>query len=282
MMSRSFAGAFYLTSFVTLSIMAMIPCAVYAQDQIDRDTVHEGISIGIGNTSLVGEERMRPLKDVEEYEGLKALLHYCARSAAQKLGVKGGFGDSLEAYIEMPVVLQRMGVTLRESGESTLVDDFLIGMNNAAEASIPKVAGYFLLAIGQLRQKDVESVKADKDVTAATLLLHRRMAKGLIERVRPGIEEALKKERVGGMYEEMLELYQRNSYNRAADFIIGNYVIENVLEEFFVAMSKEEQALRTDPSLCTEPSICAYLTGETPVKAGEEEGGMRRESGIKN
>ena len=232
-----------------------------------------GVSVTYGNT----EERMRPLTSVEEEEGFKALLHHCARVAAQKLGVEGGFGNNPDAYIPMPVSLQHLEYTLREAGENKIIDGFLSGMNKAAEASIPKVAGFFLLAVGQLRTKDVEAVKDDKNVSAATLQLHRRMAQGLIDVARPVIEESVENYELPETYTKMTRLYHKHSYTKKVSLVLENYMIEKVLEEFFVTMSKEEQALRANPDKCPEPKICMYLTGETKVKTDFEDIGLEEQ-----
>lgn len=283
MMPKRLTAITLLSVFVFLSAFMFASYSVFAQEQGDQgDQVVSGQEAEGGETkSETKKILMRALIPEEEEAGVKALLSHCVRVATQELGVEGGFGDNPDAYIGVSPDLRSVVEILRGEQEgSELIDDFLFRMNRAAEASIPKVAGYFLLAVEQLKREDSEEVKADDNATAATLQLHRRMAKGLVEVVRPGIGKSIESEGAEEAYEKMLESYHDGGSVARMNFIVEDYVIEKVLEEFFVAMSEEEKALRADPSLCAEDVVCAYLTGKVEME-GRTHIGIVSDAGVK-
>jgi len=270
MTSKSFIGTTMFTFFVFMLVAMIVICPVYAQGQDGSPSaISDNLRIGVDTSVRQGAEdivRMRPLSLKEKENGLKAMLSHCVHAAAQSLGVDGGFKNNPEAYIDLPTSFDHVVSFLYEADEKKLVDDFLFSMNRSAELSIPKVAGFFLMAVGQLRKNDVRAVSDNDNNSAATLRLHHRMSRGLVGVVRPAISEIIARGEVGEIYEKMMKPYYDSSSGGGMSFDVENHLIEKVLEEFFVSMSEEEKKLRADPSLCSREDICQYLIGEAPVE----------------
>ncbi|MCK5374698.1 MAG: DUF4197 domain-containing protein [Alphaproteobacteria bacterium] len=210
----------------------------------------------------VEENKSLTIQDMEE--AVKDLLRQNVRFATQKLGQKDGFYGNRAVRLTLPKYMERIEYTVRDLGDGELVDVFLLHCNLAAEKSIPKVAGYFMLAVEQLHIKDSAGIIRSEDNTAATLYFHRYMSEVLIEFVRPIIHDIIEEQ--GGAvdaYKMMLMRYRQVPFVPAVEFSVEDFVIENVLEAFFVTMSDGEKRLRVDPKLCEQESLRRILNETT-------------------
>jgi hypothetical protein len=245
---------------MALIISAVLPATggAWAQDI----TMDSGISkVGVDGDTI-DPAQMRPLDSTEEQDGLRALLTQCVRSAALHLGVKGSFVENPEVRLSIPKEYFRGDVFLLETHSNKPATDFELRINRVAEGVIPKVAGLFLVAVRQMRGRDVIAVAASESDTAATLQLHHRMAKGLIEVVRPVIQDAMSDYGFESVY--AVKPAEVSVNDASVPFDVENFLIEKVLESFFVSMSEEEKALRAKTSTCDEKITCWYLAGEMP------------------
>ncbi len=247
-----------------ITVAMPVAFAAYAQGQNDHlVTTIENSRVAI-EAEPTAQEKMRPLNFSEQQEGLRGVLSQCVRYAARNLGVKDSFVKNPKVRLSIPSVYISGELLLIETNDNKSAEDLLLRINRAAEGSIPKAAGYFLVAVSQMREKDVVAVSASDDDSAATIQLHRRMAKGLIEVVRPVIQGAMEQERLESIY--AVKRTEVDVKDAPVPFDAESYLVEKVLEVFFVSMSKEEKALRAKRSSCDEDITCWYLAEEIPDK----------------
>lgn len=246
-----------------VSVAVPVAYVAYAQEQGGLAAVEDTPIVVAGGVDKE-PSKARKLDAREQEDGLKELLRQCVRYAARSLASQDSFMKNPRIRLGIPSTYKR-GNTLLIDTENQPEEEFVLHLNRAAEKSIPKVAGYFMVAVGQMRNRDVLAVAGDDNNTAATLQLHHRMAKGLIEVVRPVIKSMMEHERLEPVY-----AVSRSEVDVSAavpvPFDAENYLIEKVLEVFFVYMSKEEQAMRMGTSSCDEEIACWYINGEAPKK----------------
>ncbi|MFP4097536.1 MAG: DUF4197 domain-containing protein [Alphaproteobacteria bacterium] len=200
-----------------------------------------------------------PLTPEQVEAGIKMILRRGVHSAAQKLGVKGGFFNNEKVRLNLPDAASGVELSVRDAGDGHLVDALVESMNTVAERSIPRLAGYFLLAVDQIEMGNPKKVNESEEKTPATLYLHRRMAMGLVHVVRPLFRIGIAEEGVVRDYEALIDRYDDLPFEPAVSFNVEDYIVGRVLEAFFIMMGEEEEALRSDPFLCIKEEVCKVL-----------------------
>ena len=126
------------------------------------------------------------------------------------------------------------------------VDIFELHMNRTAEHATPKVAGYYILAINQIKIKEVEKLISGKN-NSATDHLKARMKLGLTKVVRPIIKDSMRFAGTYLRYEDLMEEYRKIPFEPNVRGDIENYMIDSILEALFLYMNEEESAIRLNP-----------------------------------
>ena len=166
--------------------------------------------------------------------GLKEALSKGAQSAVENLGKPDGFLKNVDVRIPMPKHLSMVEKGLRAIGQDAKADQFVEGMNRAAERAVPEAASVFVDAISKLSIEDAKGLLDGGD-QAATEYLKRSSTDTLKTRMRPIVDTAIGQVGVTKRYQDMVDKVGiAGSFIDTEKLDLGNYVTERALDGVFL------------------------------------------------
>ena len=205
--------------------------------QFDLDKVLKGISGATGSG----------LSDAKVGSGLQEALKIGTQNAVVQTGQVNGFLMDKAIKILMPKPLQNMEKPLRLVGYGPQIDEFVVGMNHAAEKSVPFAKDIFWDAIGQMSFDDAKKILAGSD-TAATDYFKAKTSKKLQTAFQPSVEEVMGQVGVNRQYNELIGRYKSVPFAKNITFDVNQYVTEKTTDGLFYVVGQEEKKIRTNPA----------------------------------
>ena len=187
------------------------------------------------------------LSDVKISSGLKEALKVGTENAVVQTGTADGFLLNKAIKILLPNSLQTMDKPLRMAGYGPQVDEFVVGMNRAAERAVPFAKGIFWDAIGQMSFDDARKILAG-DQTAATDYFKSKTSQKLHSAFLPSVTEVMDQVGVNRQYNELIGRYKTVPFGQTIVFDPNQYVTEKATDGLFFVVGQEEKKIRTNPS----------------------------------
>jgi Protein of unknown function (DUF4197) len=179
--------------------------------------------------------------------GLQEALKIGTENAVLQTGRVDGFLRNEAIKIVMPRSLQSMEQPLRLVGFGPKIDEFVVGMNRAAEKAVPFAKEIFWDAIGQMSFEDARKILNGGD-TAATQYFKSKTSKKLHAAFRPSVENVMNEVGVNRQYNELIGKYQSVPFAKSIAFDVNEYVTEKTTDGLFFVVGQEEKKIRTNPS----------------------------------
>jgi Protein of unknown function (DUF4197) len=224
-----------------LMLVAVLLIAVNpALAQFDINKALKGLS---GVTASGGSG----LSDAKIGSGLQEALKIGTENAVDITGQTDGFFKNQLIKILMPKTLQNMEKPLRLVGYGPQIDEFVLGMNRAAEKSVPFAKDIFWDAIGQMSFDDARKILAGSD-TAATDYFKAKTSKKLQTAFKPSVEEVMGQVGVNQQYNELVGRYKDVPFAKSITFDVNQYVTEKTTDGLFFVVGQEEKKIRTNPA----------------------------------
>jgi hypothetical protein len=197
---------------------------------------------GLGSLSGSGG-----LSDVRIGAALREALHVATDNAVRSTGRVDGYFANQTIRILLPENLNALEHGLRAIGQGQVVDEFILGMNRAAERAAPAARGIFWDAIGALTFGDVRQIFNGGD-TAATEYFRGKTTDQLTVAFQPIVGQALDEVGVTRQYRALLAQAQRIPLLRLESFDLDRYVVGKALDGLFTVVGDEERRIRRDPA----------------------------------
>jgi hypothetical protein len=201
------------------------------------DKIMKGLSGSIGGG----------LSDVKIGSGLQEALKIGTENAVLQTSQTDGFFLNKAIKILMPKPLQSMEQPLRLVGFGPKIDEFVLGMNRAAEKAVPFAKEIFWDAIGQMTFDDARKILNGGD-TAATDYFKAKTSKKLHTAFRPSVESVMNEVGVNRQYNELVGRYQSVPFAKSITFDVNQYVTEKATDGLFFVVGQEEKKIRTNPA----------------------------------
>jgi hypothetical protein len=203
------------------------------------DRVLKGLRGAAGGDGGLHDARIGP--------GLQEALKVGTENAVLQTGQTDGFFANKTIKILMPKSLQAMEQPLRLVGFGPKIDEFVLGMNRAAEKAVPFAKEIFWDAIGQMSFDDAKRILNGGD-TSATDYFKGRTSKKLRIAFLPAVENAMNEVGVNRQYNELLGKYQSVPFAKSVTFDVNQYVTEKATDGLFSVVGQEEKKIRTNPA----------------------------------
>lgn len=187
------------------------------------------------------------LTDVKIGSGLQEALKIGTGNAVAQTGTLDGFLANQAIKILMPKSLQTIEKPLRLIGYGPQIDEFVVGMNRAAEKAVPFAKEIFWDAIGQMTFDDARKILNGSD-TAATEYFKAKTSKKLHAAFRPSVESVMNEVGVNRQYNELVGKYQNVPFAKSITFDVNQYVTEKATDGLFYVVGQEEKKIRTNPA----------------------------------
>jgi hypothetical protein len=157
-----------------------------------------------------------------------------------------GFLANKAIKILMPKSLQTMEKPLRLVGYGPQIDEFIVGMNRAAEKAVPFAKDIFWDAIGQMSFDDARRILNGND-TAATDYFKNKTSTKLHAAFRPTVEDVMNQVGVNRQYNDLIGRYKSVPFAKSITFDVNQYVTEKSTDGIFFVVGQEEKKIRTNP-----------------------------------
>ena len=220
--------------FVTLIVTLLISTQPVAA-QFDQ------LLKGLGSSAGGG------ISDAKIGSGLQEALKVGTGNAVTQTGTLDGFLANQAIKILMPKSLQTIEKPLRLVGYGPQIDEFVVGMNRAAEKAVPFAKDIFWDAIGQMTFDDARKILNGGD-TAATDYFKAKTSKKLQTAFRPSVESVMNEVGVNRQYNELVGRYQSVPFAKSITFDVNQYVTEKATDGLFYVVGQEEKKIRTNPA----------------------------------
>ncbi len=190
------------------------------------------------------------LSDARIGSGLQEALKIGTANAVGQTGRVDGFLLNNAIKIVLPGALQSMERPLRLVGYGPQIDEFVVGMNRAAEKAVPFAKDIFWDAIGQMSFEDARKILSGND-TAATDYFKTKTSTQLYQAFRPSVEQVMNQVGVNRQYNELIGRYKSVPFAQSIAFDVNQYVTEKATDGLFYVLGQEESKIRTNPAART-------------------------------
>jgi hypothetical protein len=179
--------------------------------------------------------------------GLREALQVATDNAVRTTGRLDGYFANQAIRILMPENLRTLELGLRTLGQGQMADEFILGMNRAAERAAPAARPIFLDAIRGLTFGDVRQILGGGD-TAATDFFRDKTTDRLTVAFHPAVVRALDEVGVTRQYRAVVAQAQRIPALHLEAFDLDRYVVGKALDGLFLVIADEERRIRRDPA----------------------------------
>ena len=188
----------------------------------------------------------RPLTETEVSTGLKEALSVGISKGATTAAQTDGYYKNSLIRIAFPPEVKKVETSLRTIGMGSLVDDFVLSLNRAAEDAATSAKPIFISAIKQLTIKDVWGIlTGGKD--AATQYLKRTTSDQLMVAFTPKIQASLDKTNATKYYSDVMGTYNKLPLVQKVNPDLTGYATQKAIDGLFVLVAQEEANIRQNP-----------------------------------
>lgn len=203
-----------------------------------------------GNIVKGSEETIKQtsLSDTDIGQGLKEALKVGINNTVSSVGKAGGYFNNENIKIPLPQKLAVMDSALRNIGMGAMVDNFVLSMNQAAEAAAPSARDIFLDALLEMNIEDVQKIYQGEE-NAATTYFKDKTYPEIRDAFKPKVDKALAAYDVTNKYDLLLDKYKAIPFVGTADLLSpDDYVVQKALDGLFFVLGQEEAKIRQDPA----------------------------------
>jgi len=187
------------------------------------------------------------LSDAKIGSGLQEALKLGTENAVTQTSSVDGFLLNQAIKILMPKSLRTIEQPLRLVGYGPQIDEFVVGMNRAAEKAVPFAKDIFWGAIGEMTFDDARKILNGGD-TAATDYFKAKTTKKLQTAFLPSVTEVMNQVGVNRQYNDLIGKYKDVPFSKSITFDVNQYVTEKATDGIFFVVGQEEKKIRTNPA----------------------------------
>jgi len=203
---------------------------------------------GLGNLSSGGSAS--GLSDAKIGSGLQEALKVGTENAVLQTGQNDGFLMNKAIKILMPKSLQTIEQPLRLVGYGPQIDEFVVGMNRAAEKAVPFAKDIFWGAIGEMSFDDARKIWSGPD-NAATQYFRDKTSGKLTAAFTPVVDKAMGETGVTRQYKDLMGRVESIPFMKSESLDIDHYVVDKSLGGLFHVLGEQEKQIRTNPTART-------------------------------
>jgi hypothetical protein len=187
------------------------------------------------------------LDDATIGSGLKEALSVGTQKAVRLVDKPGGYLDNEAIKILLPQNLRPVEKVLRGLGQGARVDEFVAGMNHAAESAAPEAETIFADAVTEMTIDDARKLLNGGD-TSITEYFKSKTSARLATAFRPHVEAAMSRNGVSQQYQGLVGQVPWMPFGNSANLDINTYVVTKALDGLFYMLGQQEKEIRTNPA----------------------------------
>lgn len=174
------------------------------------------------------------------------MLDRASDAAVGQLGRNDGFFGNPRVRIGLPSSLDAAARLMKATGQGRKVDELVLAINRAAEASVAQSRDLLREAIRSMSVDDALQIVRGGDMSV-TEFFARKTRQPLGERFRPIVADATRKQSLAEKYNAVAGRAAGVGLLKPADASIEDYVTGKALDGLYFTIGEEERRLRRDP-----------------------------------
>ena len=182
--------------------------------------------------------------------GIKEALAVGTENAVRNLSQANGYFGNQAVKILMPPSIQKVGNIARAAGFQKQVDEFVLSMNQAAEAAAPVAAQHFGDAIREMTLEDARAILTGGN-TAATDFFRTKTRDKLYAAFKPTVSQKVGEVGTTRAYQDLVGQLQNVPMMGKQSLDLDDYVTNKALDGLFYMVGEEEKKIRTNPAART-------------------------------
>ncbi|KQC31461.1 DUF4197 domain-containing protein [Flagellimonas eckloniae] len=182
--------------------------------------------------------------NAEIAQGLRDALNLGIEKQVNKLSVKDGFFKNDLVKILLPEELKKVDKTLRDVGLSSLADEGLRILNNAAEDAVNEATPIFVDAVKGITFSDAKQILLGND-NAATIYLEQSTKTKLYEKFNPIIKTSFSKVGADQIWSNIITKYNNLPLTSNVNPDLTDYTTQEALDGVYTMIAIEEKDIRT-------------------------------------
>jgi len=186
------------------------------------------------------------LSDTEIGAGLKDALKVGTERVVGQLGRTDGFNGDPLVHIPLPETFSKIRSVFGSIGQTALLDDLELKLNQAAETATPQAKQLFWDSIRQMSVEDVKTIYSGPD-DAATSYFKGKMSPSLTAAMAPLVSESMAQVGAVQAYDAVMGRYRSMPFVPDIKADLTAYVVEKGMDGIFFYLAKEEAAIRQNP-----------------------------------
>jgi len=188
------------------------------------------------------------LDDATIVKGLKEALATGTGRAVTTVAKRDGYFGNPMIKILLPEKLRSTADLLARFGFRQEVDDFVLGMNRAAEKAAPKATEQFMAALKAMTFDDARNILRGDD-NAATEYFRQKTGDKIHAAFKPVVSSSLQEVGAVQSYRRMTAKFEAIPFaGSVAAFDLDHYVTTRAVDGLFAMLGEEEKRIRTDPA----------------------------------
>jgi len=187
------------------------------------------------------------LSDAKIADGLKEALQVATGKTVSLTGKTDGYFGNQAIKILMPEKLKTLETGLRTVGYGPQIDEFVLGMNRAAESAAPQAKQIFVDAIGKMSFDDARKILNGSN-TAATDFFKSKTTPQLTTAFKPAVSKSMNDVGVTRQYKDLVGRFESIPFAKSQAFDLDGYVVDKGLAGLFHVLGEQEQQIRTNPT----------------------------------
>ncbi|MBL8362347.1 MAG: DUF4197 domain-containing protein [Rubrivivax sp.] len=212
------------------------------------------ITLGVAHAPLA-----RALSQTDAASGIRTALERGAVAAVGLLGRSDGFLGNPKVRIPLPKFLDDAAKLLKATGQQKRVDELVVAMNRAAEASVPEAKALLVDAARKITVQDALTIVRGGE-TSVTEYFSGKTREPLGTKFLPIVTRATEKVQLAERYNAVAGKAAGLGLMKSKDANIQQYITGKALDGLYLMIGEEERKIRADP-VGTGSKILAAVFG---------------------
>ena len=182
--------------------------------------------------------------------GLREALAIGTERTVAATSRRDGYWSDAQIRIPLPAAFERTAAGLRSVGFGSMVDDFELTLNRAAERAASEATPVFVRAITTMTFADARAILGGNE-RAATSYFESRTRRELGQRFAPIVEASMQEVGLVRLYDDVVRRVSQLPLIPKPTLDLDEYVTDEALSGLFTVLAREEARIRRDPAART-------------------------------
>ncbi|MCC6684080.1 MAG: DUF4197 domain-containing protein [Bacteroidia bacterium] len=205
------------------------------------------LTTALGAFLLLSAFVFAPAQNDKMVAGIKDALNVGTKNAVAAGSKLNGYYGNPKIKIPFPPEVQQVEKELRKVGMGKKVDEFVVGMNRAAEGAAKEATPVFVDAIKKMTVTDAVGLVKGGD-NSITNYFKKKSDAELVQKFTPAVSKSLTNVQAAKSWNELAAVYNKIPFVKKTNFDITTYTTRKAVDGLYTLIADEESKIRKDPA----------------------------------